>query len=312
MKRELIYVQFQKDKQAEFLRLVKSNLSLTWINLAGLLKISKRMMYLYLAEDSRIPHSSFIKLCKMANIDPNNFEYYKFNIILKGIGKIPEITTPELAEFIGILLGDGSITLSNYRICIILHSILDEQYLNTIVRKYFILLFGKEPCICYSKRANCVTCFIYSKDVCNFLMILGLPNGKRTYRDDNVIPVTFFNDDNVLKNVIRGLFDTEGGIYQHNKTSPRVYIYNKSEALLNSIHLALIKLDYKAIKKKRCVKICRKEDIARFFNEIGTNNPYKQLKYQIWLKEGKVPSTARILDKLSDCDPMAKIRASHD
>ena len=53
------------------------------------------------------------------------------------------------------------------------------------------------------------------------------------------------------------------------------------------------------------------ERIARFFNEIGTNNYTKQLKYQILLKEGKVPSTARILNILHGCDPMVKIRASH-
>ena len=122
--------------------------------------------------------------------------------------------------------------------------------------------------------------------------------------------MVFFKDNELLKSAIRGIFDTEGGLYQHNKTSSRLYIYNTSEYLLNSIHKALIQLGYNAIMKRRWVKICMKEEIIKFFKEIGTNNPQKQLKYEIWLKEGKVPSTAKILEIIHGCGAVANIRAS--
>ena len=190
----------------------------------------------------------------MSNLNPNEFEYKAVNLISKGSASVPEEITPELAEFIGIVLGDGSISIGKYQICITLNSVLEEKYMQ-IVKKYFTALFGKEPSICYSKNTKSVRCFIYSKDVYNFLTEkLGLPNGNRTYKENNIIPSVFFKDNLLLKRVIRGIFDTEGGFYQHNKTSPRIYIYNKSEALLDSIYLALIQLGYKAIKKKRWIR----------------------------------------------------------
>ena len=229
-----------------------------------------------------MPYSSFIKLCRIANFGPNKFEYTTFDIIKRGVAKVPDKLTPELAEFIGAMLGDGSISLTGYQICMSMDSILDKDYIHNISQNYFINLFGKEPIIYYSKKSRNVRCSIYSKEIYQFLTEkLGLPSGERKYNPKNIIPLTFFNDNELLRNVIKGLFDTEGGFYQHNRTSPRLYIYNTSETLLNSLHSAFIQLGYKAIKKKRWIKICKKDEIAKFFNEIGTNNLQKQLKYQI-------------------------------
>lgn len=292
-----VYLEFPRGKQTEFLRLVKSNLFLTWIRLAKVLNVNRSMIYFYLSEDSKMPYSSFIKLCQISNLNPNNFEYKEVNLIRKGIAKIPDKITPNLAEFIGVILGDGHISALNNQICISMDSVLDKNYIQEIVKNQFVSLFGKEPSICYSKRSRNIRCTIYSKEACEFLTkYLGLPKGKKKYNPKNRIPLKFFNDEELLRSVIRGLFDTEGGLYQHNKTSPRLYIYNTSKPLLNSIHLALTKLGYKSIKKKRWIKICRKHEIKRFFNEVGTNNLQKQLKYQIWLEEGKVPKNTRILE----------------
>ena len=306
-----IYVEFPKGKQTEFLRKIKYNIPLTWINIARILNVDRSMVYFYLDESSRLSYNSFIKLCKIANLNPVEFSYKTINIIQKGNAKIPSTITTQLAEFVGFLLGDGSISLSSYQICISMDGVLDEKYIHDIPRTYFRSLFGKESLIIYSKRSRGIRCIISSKEVCDFLIKdLGMPYGIRKYNHKNVIPIVFFKDNGLLKSVIRGLFDTEGGFYQHNKTSPRLYIYNTSEYLLNSIHKALIQLGYYAIMKERWVKICRKEDIVKFFKEIGTNNPQKQLKYKIWLKEGKVPSTAKILEILHGCGAVVNIRAS--
>lgn len=292
------YLQFKKGKQTEFLRLTKSNLSLTWIKVARILNVNRSMIYFYLNEDSMLPYTSYLKLCELSNLNSSEFEYKAVNLIDKGQASIPRKITPELAEFVGMILGDGSISTRKYQICITLNSVLEEKYMQ-IVKKHFTVLFEKEPSICYSKNAKSVRGFIYSKNVYDFLTKrLGLPNGKRTYKGNNVIPDVFFKDNLLLKSVIRGVFDTEGGFYQHNKTSPRLYIYNRSEALLDSIYLALIQMGYNAIKKKRWIKVCRKGEIKRFFNEICPNNLQKQLKYQIWSKEGKVPNRKRIIEEL--------------
>ncbi|MAG08622.1 hypothetical protein CMO89_04055 [Candidatus Woesearchaeota archaeon] len=290
------YIKFSKGKQTEFLRKVKSNLDFTWIKIAKILGVDRSMIYFYLDESCKMSHTSFVQLCNLANLNPEGFKFGIINIPTKGKAVIPNKLTYKLAEFIGILLGDGSISRPGYQICISMDSVLDDKYINTLVKEHFIQLFKKEPTIYYSKTNRNVRCLIYSKDVFDYLTTkLGLPSGEKKYKPNNSIPRAFFNDNNLLRNTIRGLFDTEGGIYQHNKTSPRLYIYNTSEPLLESIHSALLQLGYKAIRKKRWIKICKKEEITRFFNEIGTNNPQKRLKYDIWLKEGKVPLNNRIL-----------------
>lgn len=306
-----IYVEFPKGKQTEFLRKVKSRVPLTWVNMARILKVNRSMIYFYLNENSRMAHSSYVELCKIANLNLDDCSYKISNFKLRGTAKTPNELTPKLAEFVGMLLGDGSITSFKNQICISMDAVLDKKYINEITKTYFIDLFGKEPLIYQSKRSRNIRCLIYSREICTYLtLVLNLPKGERKYSIKNIIPEVFFKDKELLKAVIRGLFDTEGGFYQHNKTSPRLYIYNTSKYLLKSIHRALIELGYNAIMKKRWVKICRKEDIVKFFKEIGTNNEQKRLKYEIWLKEGKVPSTAKILEMLHGCGAVANIRAS--
>ena len=293
------YVRFPKGKQTEFLRKVKVNLSLTWIKIAKSMNVSRSMIYFYLDESSKMPYSSFLHLCNLANLNQDKFEIDRFCIISKGEAIIPTKLTPKLAEFVGFMLGDGHISPINYQICVSVDGLLDKEYVNKVIKDYFMYLFKKEPAIYYSKTKRNVRCFIYSKKVFNYLTVkLGLPSGRKKYRSNNKIPEVFFNNKLLLIKVLRGLFDTEGGFYQHNKTSPRLYIYNTSKPLLESIHLALLQLNYKSIKKEKWIKICRKGEIRKFFNEIGTSNLQKQLKYQIWLKEGKVPKNDRIIEEL--------------
>lgn len=293
---EKSYVKFPEGKQTEFLRTVKANTVLTWKKIAKVLKVDRSMIFFYLDEHSKLPYDSFIKLCTAADLSVQKFEYEKINLNFRGIAKVPNKITPQLAEFVGALLGDGSISPSKYQICVSMDGVLDEDYVKTFVRTHFILLFKKTPCVYYSKTARNIKCYIYSKKIFDYLTIkLGLPFGERKYKPNNIIPKIFFERDELLTKVLRGLFDTEGGFYQHNRTSPRLYIYNTSEPLLDSIQIALLKLGYNSIKKKKWIKICRKNEIQRFFNEIGTSNSQKLLKYQMWLEDGKVPSTKKIL-----------------
>jgi hypothetical protein len=293
------YIKFSKGEQEKFLRKVKINSSLTWIEIAKILKVNRSMIYLYLNESCKLPYISFIKLCKQANL---NSDLFQFEIILKpekGSIKIPNKITPKLAGFIGIILGDGHISKLKYEISVTLDSVLDKKYIDKIVKTYFFDLFKKEPSIYYSKSNKGVKCFIYSKKLFYFLTNeIGLPSGNKKYNKNNIMPKIFFKNKILLKRVIRGLFDTEGGFYQHNKTSPRIYIYNTSKPLLDSLDRALKQLGYKSILKKNTIKICKKEEIKRFFKEIGTKDYQKKLKYQIWLKEGKVPKKNRIIAEI--------------
>ena len=128
------YKQFPEGKQNEFLRLVKSKLSLTWLKIARILNVDRSMIYFYLSEYSRMSYSSYLKLCGMSNLDTKRFEYKLVTMISKGTAKIPNEITPELAEFVGILLGDGYLSNFNYQICIVMDSLLDKEYINNTIK----------------------------------------------------------------------------------------------------------------------------------------------------------------------------------
>ncbi len=295
---DIKYIKFLEGEQKKFLRLAKSRLSITGVEMAKRLSVSRSMVYRYLNGSCKLPFNSFILLCEVSEIDSKSFEFRIETIISKGEPVLPKSITPQFAEFIGILLGDGCISLTKYGIYVSLDSVLDKPYLESVVERYFLELFRKTPSVYYSNSSRNVRCFIYSKEVFNFLTNkIGLPYGKRKYNPRNRIPKVISSDNKLLSNAIRGLFDTEGGFYQHNRTSPRLYIYNTSKYLLGSIYEGLLQLGYTPTLKKDAVKICKKQEIVKFFNQVGSNNPQKLLKYRIWLREGTVPKNSRVIEE---------------
>jgi len=107
-----------------------------------------------------------------------------------------------LAEFVGIMLGDGYFVRD--RLKITLNSIVDKKYLDYVSNVIF-LLFYEKPIIKYRKKENAVDVFLFKRKVLNYMSKLGLvysPKWKRAK-----IPSKFLK---FGTNVLRGYFDTDG------------------------------------------------------------------------------------------------------
>lgn len=140
-------------------------------------------------------------------------KYRKRNIIF------PRLDDPKLAEFIGILLGDGSIGMYNckyktkskfqYRIQITLHSEYDKRYIK-YVEGLIIRLFNTKPIIRRRKKEKAVDILIFSKDILLFLKdkvgVKLAPKWKRA-----VVPSRYIRNDLEIY-VLRGYFDTDGSV----------------------------------------------------------------------------------------------------
>ncbi len=211
------------------------------------------------------------------------------------VGKSKEANIPNinknLAEFVGILLGDGHLDPYTYGI-IITSGKIDNPYIKTHIPTLIKNLFNKEGKFKYLKyNGYSIQYYFYSKKIFYFLhKICKVPYGKKI---NPKIPENFFNNKKFLKACIRGLVDTDGGVYRHHKKSIQLAFYNSEKSLIYSVKKAFEILGFKprlARDKHKYIIYLFTEDVKKYFSEIGSNNLKNNLKYDFWLKEGKVPN----------------------
>lgn len=209
----------------------------------------------------------------------------RLNLNNKKIVKLPRTYTKELAELFGILLGDGSVT--KYYVEIYLNRITDANYVPN-VEKMCRKLFPGAPVTTHSKEKRGTTDIqISSKDVCDYLRGCGFNPKERN------IPQWIKNDVRFAKAVIKGLFDTEGSVgIKYFKGKGGNYIYkqltvtNKNENILKFLEEYLSRFGYKPTKNsKKNIYLSNKNDIFRYLEDIGSNNP--KIVRKIKAKENK-------------------------
>lgn len=182
----------------------------------------------------------------------------------------------KLAEFFGIMIGDG--TISKYQISVSLSSIVDIPYSN-YVRRLILELFNVQPTVAKLKNANCITITLSSIDLVEFLIANGLLLGHKI-RQGLDIPSWICSDRSYSNACLRGIFDTDGCIFsenhfinQKNYTYPRMALVSASPNLRNSIFRALTQLDMlPKLRNNRSVNLERLTDIETYFRVIGSSN----------------------------------------
>jgi hypothetical protein len=201
--------------------------------------------------------------------------------------KFPQPNDPKLAEFVGIVLGDGS--LNEKYIQITMHSI-DEIEYSIYVVKLVKDLFNFEAKVVKRKDANAADIRIYNKQIANFMLNLGLiraPKWKRA-----IIPSSFINE-KLGKYVLRGYCDTDGCITSYKRTDrrnqkrcPRLEMkfspspmQNQFVDLLQLFNFKFCKYPiYKENRGRSLVRINGIPEIKKWMKIIGTSNPKHYIK----------------------------------
>lgn len=189
----------------------------------------------------------------------------------------------ELAEFIGIMLGDGGMTTAGQQIQITLNNIDDKEYIN-FVCKIIRKLFGRKPSVLTYKNERASKILLSSMNLVDYLMELGLMKGNKVKLQVGV-PQWIKNDLNFSKACVRGLIDTDGCIFdERHKIKNKFYCYkrlnfsNRSVNLLEFVYNILGTFDLKPRSRKNIyVQIDSQTEIEKYFQIIGTSNP-KHLK----------------------------------
>lgn len=154
---------------------------------------------------------------------------------------LPIAPSRELAEFLGILTGDGYINYYPYQYKYILEiagdSRFDEVYLKSYVNRLIKELFNLESSYYKRKNQNSLYLRIISKGLINYLILVGFKKGKK---DQIMIPKWIKGDKLYMRCFLRGFADTDGSLH-FRKNYPIISLSSKSSPLIHSIFLFLKK-----------------------------------------------------------------------
>lgn len=188
-----------------------------------------------------------------------------------------------LAEFMGIMMGDGGI--SKYQISITLHQNDDHAY-SAFVAEMINRLFKVVPSI-YKRKDSLAMALVVSRiELVQYLQSLGLPIGNKI-RQQIQIPLWIQEELRYAKACVRGLIDTDGCVFTHRyKSKDKWYAYKKiqftsaSPALREGVAHILTELGFSPRITGSDVRIDRKEDVEKYFKLIGSNNPKHWKRYR--------------------------------
>lgn len=193
---------------------------------------------------------------------------------------IPKSKSEDLAEFVGILLGDGGIMEGQASIT--LNSEADKEYLGYVVDLIKKLFKFDAP---YAKRKNCNANVIYCSGIklVNYLMKIGLKVGNKVKQQVGV-PKWIDRQGNFRIACVRGLLDTDGGVFVHRyKVNGKAYRYlkicfsNRSIPLLLFVSKVLKNLGFtpKIVLNQENTKVWlyNHNEVLEYLRVVGTHNP---------------------------------------
>ncbi|MDD5651763.1 MAG: LAGLIDADG family homing endonuclease [Candidatus Nanoarchaeia archaeon] len=244
---------------------------------------------------------------------------YSSSDVKKGI-ILPKKFNEDLAEEIGILIGDGHLTTKkeDYGITISGHFIDDQLYHKNIIIPLFQKLYNaKFTSKKRNRDTNELTTSTWSKAIFSFHnKILNLPRGNKVNKIQ--IPEEVILNKKLLCAFLRGIIDTDGSLVFQKKYKkvyyyPRITIGLCDKHLMLSIKDSLLNLGFtlsyysrKSESKKIKNKILRgynldiygEDNLKKWCNLIGFNNPKHTSKYQIWKKFGHCPPKLNTFERL--------------
>lgn len=201
--------------------------------------------------------------------------YMGTNVVLRNTFNFPE-NTVALAEFIGIMLGDGGV--GKYQAIITLDAKADKEYVNYVV-SLMNSLFGVKPSL-YLKKENVVAIHISGVELIGFLLTKGLCIGSKL-RANIGLPDWIIENLNYSKACIRGLVDTDGCFFKHKyQVREKQYEYKKIAfvsyipRLITDVKKQLLLLGFNPkIQGEKRLFLYNQSEAMRYLEEIGTSNP---------------------------------------
>ncbi len=233
------------------------------------------------------------------------------------------IQDKKIVEFCGAMTGDGWIQENESGLFLAGDPTEDKEYYDNYMAKLVseIIIPTKPKNFPYWKVYGIS---LYRKEVIRHILSdFGLAKGKKVYTAQ--VPKWIFKSNKkVIHSFIRGLFDTDGGIFcqrdytkyakefnskYHTKIRLRFSTVSKKLneelfILINDMGLGAVKrttkrgfLNNRNNQDVQILEINRIESIKKFFEEIKPSNPKHLTKYLIWKKFGFCPPKTTIFQR---------------
>lgn len=192
----------------------------------------------------------------------------------------PDTYSADLAEFVGILLGDGHIDKTQWTIT--LNMIKDKSYAN-FVTKLITSLFHFHPSRIIRKNYHAIIISGSGIRSIQYFLQIGLKIGNKVKQQVGV-PNWITQNKTYRIACLRGLTDTDGGVFRHAYTvNGKQYAYNKLAFINRSmplLHFAYDVLTQSGLHPKMIDKVANKRvwlynqsEVNRYLQIIGTHNP---------------------------------------
>lgn len=191
---------------------------------------------------------------------------------------VPTQWTPELAEFVGILLGDGHLTPTQVTVTL---GTKESEYVDYVARLMY-KLFRDNPRKYFSKRGDW-TVYVGSTVLVRWFLRIGLASNK--VKAQVGIPKKCFINNEFKKRVVRGLIDTDGSVYRLLSGNLQISLCNCSINLLRGAREILISLGFSPSKiSANKIYLTKKQDIQKYYEKIGFGNSKHRRRYQQFTK----------------------------
>ena len=194
----------------------------------------------------------------------------------------------QLAEFFGIMMGDGGIN-NSWQANITLNSIKDVQY-SKYIYSLCDKLFGIFPAIRKRKTRNALVVSLTSTSIVDYLVDNGLVRGNKL-KFGLKIPKWILDQSPYRKACVRGLVDTDGCIFVHiHKVSGKIYkniglsFTSYSSELIFQVAdiLAEFGIMPHITKRGRDIYLYQADAVVKYLKIFGTSNERIRSVYEKW------------------------------
>lgn len=302
-------IKFRVGLQKEFLRKIKEKSGLTWNSLAKKLNISEHTLRVdWQNEKSTFPYSIAKQLIKkypfekwekiekdwVEKILPPN---WRTELIINKQKK--KITIPEnsedVAELFGVILGDGHLERKTLTITGNFNEIEHYNYLKKKIKEIFRL----DIVISKIKKQNSIQLKIHSVELIKFLRDNSFVLGNKIKNRES-LPSWIFKRREFIYGALRGLFDTDGGIYQKQKKYKRAIIefQTNSPFIRKDIYEMLKRTGFKPSKSSGNIRIQNQDEVKKFISVIGCANPKNIIRCKYFIETGEIPLKEKIREDI--------------
>lgn len=199
-----------------------------------------------------------------------NFSKWQKEIKKQQIIQYKELSKDEnLAELIGIILGDGNLykhpRTENLRVICNSKDTVYIRHIANLITK----IFHKTPSVIKRRNENATVVCLYQ---CKISKRLDLPCGNKIKNNIGIPSWIFFNEGYMVK-CLKGLFETDGCFHEDRDNYTRIIEFkNNCTRLREGVYNSLLRLGFNPQSGHNYVRLARRNEVYKFKELIEFRN----------------------------------------